>query len=633
MNLDYFFFGLDTQAYKYMGCHKLDDGVELCLWAPHAKKVEVFMSKDNFEKFYELEKVDYRGIWHIVIKDCECIYSYRYRITTSDDKVLYKSDPYAFYSERRPANASVMYDLSMYKFSDDEYLKKRNFSYHNPLNIYEVHLNGFKKNGELATYRELKETLIPYVKNMGYSHIELMPIVEHPFDGSWGYQATGFLSATSRYGTPYDLMDFVNECHLNDIGVILDVAYVHFAVDDYGLSKFDGEACYEYGDERMAKSQWGSYLFDLGSGPVMSYLMSSANLFLSEYHIDGLRLDAVSNIIYHDGDKTKGENSSGLSFVKRFNYSIKKEHPDVILIAEDSTDYPKVTEKTEQGGLGFDYKWDLGWMNDTLKYYELNPNDKRCHHNQLTFSMAYFYSEKFILPLSHDEVVHMKKTIVDKMWGDYDTKFRLCRNLYMYMFTHPGKKLNFIGNDIAMFREFNESASADWNILQYPMHDSFNRYFRDLCQIYMTYKAFHAYDYEGFSFKWIDADNYEQSIYSYIRYDEDYCFLIVLNMKDVAYNNYRIGVPLSGTYTEIMNSEKDIYSGCNMCNYKPIKSEKIMSHSLPNSIEIDIAPYAAIMFSMRIEKDRLFLENPDFITTIDMSYLNTISATNEAKNK
>ena len=616
-----------------MGCHKLDDGVELCLWAPHAKKVEVFMSKDNFEKFYELEKVDYRGIWHIVIKDCECIYSYRYRITTSDDKVLYKSDPYAFYSERRPANASVMYDLSMYKFSDDEYLKKRNFSYHNPLNIYEVHLNGFKKNGELATYRELKETLIPYVKNMGYSHIELMPIVEHPFDGSWGYQATGFLSATSRYGTPYDLMDFVNECHLNDIGVILDVAYVHFAVDDYGLSKFDGEACYEYGDERMAKSQWGSYLFDLGSGPVMSYLMSSANLFFSEYHIDGLRLDAVSNIIYHDGDKTKGENSSGLSFVKRFNYSIKKEHPDVILIAEDSTDYPKVTEKTEQGGLGFDYKWDLGWMNDTLKYYELNPNDKRCHHNQLTFSMAYFYSEKFILPLSHDEVVHMKKTIVDKMWGDYDTKFRLCRNLYMYMFTHPGKKLNFIGNDIAMFREFNESASADWNILQYPMHDSFNRYFRDLCQIYMTYKAFHAYDYEGFSFKWIDADNYEQSIYSYIRYDEDYCFLIVLNMKDVAYNNYRIGVPLSGTYTEIMNSEKDIYSGCNMCNYKPIKSEKIMSHSLPNSIEIDIAPYAAIMFSMRIEKDRLFLENPDFITTIDMSYLNTISATNEAKNK
>lgn len=633
MNLDYFFFGLDTQAYKYMGCHKLDNGVELCLWAPHAKKVEVFMSKDNFEKFYELEKIDYRGIWHIVIKDCECIYSYRYRITTSDDRVLYKSDPYAFYSERRPANASVMYDLSMYKFSDDEYLEKRNFSYHNPLNIYEVHLNSFKKNGELATYRELKETLIPYVKNMGYSHIELMPIVEYPFDGSWGYQATGFLSATSRYGTPYDLMDFVNECHLNDIGVILDVAYVHFAVDDYGLSKFDGEACYEYGDESRAKSQWGSYLFDLGSGPVMSYLMSSANLFLSEYHIDGLRLDAVSNIIYHDGDKRKGENSSGLSFVKRFNYSIKKEHPDVILIAEDSTDYPKVTEKTEEGGLGFDYKWDLGWMNDTLKYYELNPNDKRCHHNQLTFSMAYFYSEKFILPLSHDEVVHMKKTIVDKMWGDYDTKFRLCRNLYMYMFTHPGKKLNFIGNDIAMFREFNESASADWNILQYPMHDSFNRYFRDLCQIYMTYKAFHAYDYEGFSFKWIDADNYEQSIYSYIRYDEDYCFLIVLNMKDVAYNNYRIGVPLSGTYTEIMNSEKDIYSGCNMCNYKPIKSEKIMSHSLPNSIEIDIAPYAAIMFSMRIEKERLFLENPDFITTIDMSYLSTISATNEAKNK
>ena len=621
MNLDYFFYGLDTQAYKYMGCHKLGDGVELCLWAPHARKVEVFMSKDEFKVFYELEKIDERGIWHIIIDNCDCIYSYRYRITTQNGEQYYKSDPYAFYSERRPSNASVMYDLSMYKFTDSEYMEKRSFSYNNRLNIYEVHPNGFMHDGELASYQELKEKLIPYVRNMGYSHIELMPIVEHPFDGSWGYQATGFMSATSRYGTPYDLMDFINECHLNDIGVILDVAYVHFAVDDYGLACFDGEPCYESGDAGRARSQWGSYLFDLGSGPVISYLMSSANLFLSEYHIDGLRMDAVSNLIYPDGNCNLGSNYDGINFVKRFNYSIKKEHPDIMLIAEDSTAYPKVTEKTENDGLGFDYKWDLGWMNDTLKYYGLDPNERQYNHNKLTFSMAYFYSEKFILPLSHDEVVHMKGTIINKMWGDYNAKFKQCRNLFLYMFTHPGKKLNFIGNDIAMFREFNEGIGADWSIMSYPMHDSFNRYFRDLCQIHKTYKAFYAYDYETFSFKWIDADNYQQSIYSYVRYDEDYCFLIVLNMKDVTYNNYRIGVPLAGTYTEMINSEKDIYSGCNMCNYKPVRSSKIYSHGLPNSIEIDIAPYAGIMFCTKIEKKRLYVENPEFLQNIDRNFM------------
>ena len=609
MNLDYFFSGIDTQSYKYMGCHKLDDGVEFYLWAPHADKVEIFMSKDDFKKYYPMEKVDDRGIWHLIIKDCECIYSYRYRIHHKG-KIIEKTDPYAFYSERRPANASVMYDLNYYKFSDDEYMSKRNFSYQNPLNIYELHINGFKHEGELTTYQELKKELIPYVKNMGYTHIELMPVVEYPFDGSWGYQATGFFSATSRYGTPYDLMDFINECHLNNIGVLLDVAYVHFATDDYALTKFDGEACFEYKNEKQAKSQWGSYLFDHGSGPVISYLMSSGNFFLNEYHFDGLRLDAVSNIIYHDGNKNIGENAAGISFIKRFNYSIKKEHPDCILIAEDSTDYPKVTVPTEYDGLGFDYKWDLGWMNDTLDYYSMDPEFRQYHHNQITFSMAYFYSEKFLLPLSHDEVVHSKKTIVDKMWGKYEDQFSQCRNLFLYMFTHPGKKLNFLGNDIAMYREFDETRGLDWDLLKYPIHDSFNRYFRDLCHIYKAYKAFNSYDYDPLSFKWIDADNHSQSIYVYTRYDEDFCFIIVLNMKPISYTDYKIGVPFEGTYTELINSEKDIYNGCNMCNFKPIKSRKIKSHGLPNSISIDLAPYAGIIFSIPIKKKAPTIEEP-----------------------
>ena len=609
MNLDYFFSGIDTQSYKYMGCHKLDQGVEFYLWAPHADKVEVFMSKDDFKKYYPMEKIDNRGVWHLIIEDCECIYSYRYRIHTNG-KIIEKADPYAFYSERRPANASVMYDLGQYKFSDDEYMDKRNFSYENPLNIYELHINGFKHEGELTTYKQLKEELIPYVKNMGYTHIELMPVVEHPFDGSWGYQATGFFSATSRYGTPWDLMDFINECHLNNIGVLLDVAYVHFATDGYGLCYFDGKPCYEYAEKKLAKSQWGSYMFDLGSGPVISFLMSSANLFLNEYHFDGLRLDAVSNIIFHEGNKNIGVNEAGMSFIKRFNYSIKKEHPDCILVAEDSTDYPKVTVPTEYNGLGFDYKWDLGWMNDTLDYYSMDPEYRQYHHNQITFSMAYFYSEKFLLPLSHDEVVHSKKTIVDKMWGKYEDQFAQCRNLFLYMFTHPGKKLNFLGNDIAMYREFDETRGCDWDLLKYPMHDSFNRYFRDLCQIYKSYKAFSSYDYDPLSFKWIDADNHSQSIYVYTRYDADFCFVIVLNMKPISYTDYRIGVPFEGTYTELINSEKDIYSGCNMCNFKPIRSRKVKSHGLPNSIAIDLAPYAGVMFSIPIKKKAPTLKTP-----------------------
>ena len=611
MNLDYFFSGVDTQAYKYMGCHKHGDGVEFYLWAPHADEVDVFMSRDNFKKYYSMDKVDDRGIWHLIIEDCECIYSYRYRII-NNGKIYEKSDPYAFYSERRPANASVMYDLGQYKFTDDEYMEKRNFSYQNPLNIYELHINGFKHEDKLTTYKELKEELIPYVKNMGYTHIELMPIVEHPFDGSWGYQATGFFSATSRYGTPWDLMDFINECHKNDIGVLLDVAYVHFATDSFGLCEFDGQPCYELTDTKLARSQWGSYLFNYDSGPVVSFLMSSGNIFLKEFHFDGLRLDAVSNIIYYDGDKRKGENNFGISFIKRFNYSIKKENPSCILIAEDSTDFQNVTVSTEYNGLGFDYKWDLGWMNDTLEYYSMDPEFRQYHHNQITFSIAYFYSEKFLLPLSHDEVVHSKKTIVDKMWGKYEDKFSQCRNLFIYMFTHPGKKLNFLGNDIGMFREFDETRGLDWDLLKYPIHDSFHRFFRDICQIYKTYKAFYSYDYDPLSFKWIDANNHSQSIYVYTRYDEDFCFIIVLNMKPISYTDYKIGVPFEGIYTELINSEKDIYNGCNMCNFKPIKSKSIKSHGLPNSISIDLAPYVGIIFSIPIKKKAPTLEEPKF---------------------
>lgn len=598
---DKFFNGYELEAYKLFGSHKKGNGVEFTVLAPNAYKVEVFTSREDFGVFFPMEKIDVRGVWRVYIDDMKPIYSYKYRIYKNENTFHDKSDPYAYCFERRPANASCMYDLDYFTFTDKKYLKKQKFSYDNKLNIYEVHLNGFKKDGELASYRELKKTLIPYVKKMGYSHIELMPVFEHPFDGSWGYQASGFFAATSRYGTPYDLMDFINECHLNDIGVILDAVYVHFAPDDFSLRDFDFRPLYEYDNRKNKFSQWGTYCFDLNKNHVISFIMSSANFFLKRYHVDGLRFDAVSHLIYHDGDKRKGENVEGLSLVKRMNFHLKEANPSCILIAEDSTDYANVTKPVEYGGLGYDYKWDLGWMNDTLKYYALDPIYRKFHHNQLTFSMSYFFSEKFILPLSHDEVVHSKKTIVDKMYGNYEEKFAQCRNLFLYMYTHPGKKLNFMGNEIASFREFDETKEMDWFLLKYPIHDAFNHFIKDLNKIYNKYPAFYIREYSGLDFKWIDADNKDQSIYSYYRFDDDHCFVTILNMTPNTYTDYKIGVPYKGYYTEIINSDNYIYNGSGMINEKRIYAKNNEAHGHKQSISIKIAPFAAMIFRIKIK--------------------------------
>ena len=381
------------------------------------------------------------------------------------------------------------------------------------------------------------------------------------------------------------------------------MVYAHFVQDDYGLVNFDFEPLYEYGEEHLMKSEWGSYYFNLNSKPVISFLMSSANFYLEKYHFDGLRFDAVSHFIYHKGNRDLGDNIEGLSFVKRMNYHLKKLHPSVMLIAEDSTDYPNVTKETNWGGLGCDYMWDLGWMNDTLKYYKMDHEYRKYHHNLINFSMAYFYNEKFILPFSHDEVVHSKGTIVDKMFGTYEEKFRLCRNLFVYMFTHPGKKLNFMGNEFAMFREFDEKKELDWFMLKYPLHDSFLRFFRDLNLIYQNHPAFYKGDYDYHTFHWIDADNNAQSIYSYYRKDEKECFVVILNMMPIAYEEFEIGVPFGGTYVEIMNSEKDIYSGCNMCNFTPLKAKRKKKHGFKNSLNIRLAPFAGIIFKTNLRKN------------------------------
>ena len=590
-------------AHKYYGAHfdyESTPGVRFTTYAPNARNVQLVGSFNNWERPLNLERLS-DGSWTVFVPDVAEWTLYKYKIEQADGNWVEKSDPYAFASELRPKSANLVVNLGNFPWRDQMWVNRREKYFDKPMNIYELHLGSWMKRDahEWMNYEEIAHQLIPYVKEMGFTHIELMPLTEYPFDGSWGYQAHGYFSLTSRYGTPKQFMTFVDECHLNDIGVILDFVPVHFVKDNYGLRYFDGTPLFEYPNPHDANSQWDTLNFDLWKEEVRSFLLSSASFWLETYHVDGLRVDAVSNIIFWHGNKNNGTNDGATAFIRRLNYYLNVRYPGVIMMAEDSSDYPKVTHPTTEMGLGFDYKWDLGWMNDTLKYYSLDPVYRQFHHHQLTFSMAYFYSENFILPLSHDEVVHGKGTIINKLWGDYKQKFAQARNLYAYMFSHPGKKLNFMGNELAHFREFDENVEQDWFLLGYHTHHSFNRFFRDLSHIYKHHSCLSHHDYKHHGFKWIDADNASQSIYSYYREDEESVVIVILNMTPVSYESYRIGVPYKGSYTEIINTEKDIYDGCNMCNFEPLVSEKHEAHRFDNSILVRIAPFAGVYLEMK----------------------------------
>ena len=590
-------------AHKYYGAHfdyESAPGVRFTTYAPNARNVQLVGSFNNWERPLNLERLS-DGSWTVFVPDVAEWTLYKYKIEQADGNWVEKSDPYAFASELRPKSANLVVNLGNFPWRDQMWINRREKYFDKPMNIYELHLGSWMKRDahEWMNYEEIAHQLIPYVKEMGFTHIELMPLTEYPFDGSWGYQAHGYFSLTSRYGTPKQFMSFVDECHLNDIGVILDFVPVHFVKDNYGLRYFDGTPLFEYPNPHDANSQWDTLNFDLWKEEVRSFLLSSASFWLETYHVDGLRIDAVSNIIFWHGNKNNGTNDGATAFIRRLNYYLNVRYPGVIMMAEDSSDYPKVTHPTTEMGLGFDYKWDLGWMNDTLKYYSLDPVYRQFHHHQLTFSMAYFYSENFILPLSHDEVVHGKGTIINKLWGDYKQKFAQARNLYAYMFSHPGKKLNFMGNELAHFREFDENVEQDWFLLGYHTHHSFNRFFRDLSHIYKHHSCLSHHDYKHHGFKWIDADNASQSIYSYYREDEESVVIVILNMTPVSYESYRIGVPYKGSYTEIINTEKDIYDGCNMCNFEPLVSEKHEAHRFDNSILVRIAPFAGVYLEMK----------------------------------
>ena len=598
-----FLMGQCIEAHNYFGAHfetkDKVDGVTFRLYAPSAWDVSVIGDFNSWDVgAHKMNKIDDSGVWEVFIPGVKNYQSYKYHFKNAKGVYVDKADPYAFFSELRPGTCSKVFDNKNFAWHDDAWLKKRTRNFDMPMSIYEMHLGSWyekQADGSYLSYEQIADYLIPYIKGMGYTHVEFMPLVQHPFDGSWGYQATGFFSVDSRYGNPFQLMSLIDRLHQAGIGCIIDFAPVHFATDKWALAEFDGTYLYEYSNEYRI-SPWGSYQFDLGKDPVRSFLMSAMNYFLDYFHFDGVRVDAVSNIVYYNGDSSIGENGGAVEFIKRLNAKLHIAHDSIMMIAEDSTAFNGTTKPTEQGGLGFDYKWDLGWMNDTLKYYSLDPVYKKYDHNKLTFSMAYFYSDNFMLPLSHDEVVHGKGTIINKMWGSYEQKFALVRNLYTYQFAHPGKKLNFMGNEFASFDEWTEAKGLPWSVKTYPVHDSITRMVKDLNFIYRNEKAMYFEEHNPAHFRWLMVDNNTQSIFAFERKVGENCLVFVFNMTTNYYDNVRIPMLTDGTYKEIFNSDKDVYSGWGQYNGLSLKTGEGSFEGLPYHLDIKLACLGACIF-------------------------------------
>jgi 1,4-alpha-glucan branching enzyme len=584
-----------------------------CVWAPTAKKVRLAGNLNGWNgDGYEFQRINPEGVWILLVEEDLTGELYKYEITSSNGETNLKADPYAFYSEVRPNTASIVYSLDGYQWNDQDWLRKREKKQApgEPMAIYEVHLGSWKlaSDGSLLNYRELADELIPYILSHGYTHIEVLPLTEHPLDISWGYQATGYYSATSRFGTPHDFMYFVDQCHQNGIGVILDWVPGHFCKDAHGLYCFDGSYAFDYMNPKDRENLvWGTANFDLGKTEVQSFLVSCALFWLDKYHIDGFRVDAVANIIYWP-NSDREINQNGIEFLKKLNGAVANHYPGTVMIAEDSTDLPNVTRSPEEGGLGFTYKWNMGWMNDMLKYMETSPYERKHQHNKVTFSLLYAFSEAFVLPFSHDEVVHGKKSLLDKMPGDYWQKFAQLRLLLGYMTAHPGKKLTFMGTELGQFAEWKDKEQLDWHLLDYEMHEKINLFTKELLKLYKRSKPLHELDFEYGGFEWIDADNADQSIFSFIRKgckEGDY-LVIICNFTPETYSGYRIGVPQRETYREILNSDAPLFGGSGVINKRMIKAEEINFHGRPYSIEMNIPPFGiSILRPVKKRKGRV----------------------------
>ena len=615
--------GTNERAYEKMGAHLTElnghNGVHFAVWAPNARQVFLMGDFNNWHgASHPLNSSD-SGIWTLFVPDLDEHAVYKFRLVTPNGDTFDKADPYGFAMEQRPKTASVVVDLDRYEWGDDEWISSRaeHQDFDRPMAIYEVHLGSWRKvpdehwGARYLTYRELADELIPYVVDLGYTHIELMPIAEHPLDASWGYQVLGFFAPSSRFGTPQDLMYFIDQCHQNNIGVILDWVPAHFPKDGSGLNFFDGTHLYSHSDPRQGEHQdWGTLIFNYGRNEVRSFLISNAVYWIDKYHFDGLRVDAVASMLYLDYSREEGhwipneyggrENLAAISFLRKTNEVVHGLFPGILTIAEESTAWPMVSRPTYMGGLGFSLKWNMGWMHDTLRYMSKDPVYRRYHHNDMTFSLLYAFNENFVLPLSHDEVVHGKGSLLNKMSGDEWQKFAGLRAYYGYMWGHPGKKLLFMGDEFGQWQEWNFNTSLEWVALTAPNHQGVLNFIRDLNRVYRAERALYEDDFEWTGFTWLDANDSDNSILSFIRNAKttDEFIIVISNFTPVPRHDYRIGVPQPGYYKEIINSDAGYYWGSNVGNEGGRITENVPMHGHARSLNLTLPPLSTIMLKI-----------------------------------
>ncbi len=616
--------GTHYECQKFLGSHLCEvggqAGVLFRVWAPRAKNMSVVGDFNHWMPgAHPMQNLSKTGVWQCFVPGLQEYDIYKYCVTTPADEMIFKADPYAFHTETRPANCSKVYDLDGYKWRDDKWERQKQKAnpVFGPMNIYEMHAGSWRTHpdGNPFSYRDLAKELIPYIKEMGYTHIELMPLTEYPFDGSWGYQVTGYFAPTSRYGTPQDFMFFIDECHRAGIGVIMDWVPAHFPKDEFGLYKFDGTNCYEDQNPLRAEHrEWGTMVFDFGRPEVQCFLISSALFWLGTYHIDGLRFDAVASMLYlnynrRDGEweqNTKGgvENLEAIDLLRKVNTAAFKRYPGSIMVAEESTAWPLVSAPVHMGGLGFNFKWNMGWMNDMLDYMQLDPLFRGGSHKKLTFSFFYAFSENFILPISHDEVVHGKCSMIGKMPGEYNDKFAELRVFYGYMMTHPGKKLLFMGQEFAQFQEWSEARELDWSLLEYDTHRQMQAWCRALNHLYKDTPVLWERDYSWEGFQWVVADDNTQNIIVFLRRDAaGNALLVCCNFAPVFRDDYKFGVPVAGSYKEVLSSDGGEFGGGGFTN-GTVKSVPGEMHGFANQVSVKLPPLSAVFFMVPAEKKK-----------------------------